>query len=177
MRWDALFADMELQMEAASAQGRAQEVAELTRAERASVHLADRLRAGVGAALRVRVRTGESVTGVVRDVGPVWMLLAESGREHLLPLHAVVTVAGLTDVAAPDVGPVLRRLGLGHVLRAVARDRSVVQVVTMGGTLVGRIDAVGADHLDVALVYPDSGRPTGELVAVALAGLEVLSSL
>ena len=59
--------------------------------------------------------------------------------------------------------PPLRR----RPLRAVARDRAVVRVLTTAGETVGRIDAVGADHVDVALVRPDSGRPSGEVRTVA----------
>ncbi|KGM15178.1 hypothetical protein N867_11085, partial [Actinotalea fermentans ATCC 43279 = JCM 9966 = DSM 3133] len=67
------------------------------------------------------------------------------------------------------------RLRLGHALRAVARDRSVVRVLTTAGTVVGRVDAVGTEHLDVALVRPDDDRPTGARCAVAWSALLVLS--
>ena len=42
--------------------------------------------------------------------------------------------------------------GLGFALRALSRDRATVAVRLAGGgpVLVGTIDAVGADHLDVA---------------------------
>ena len=40
---------------------------------------------------------------------------------------------------------------LGYALRALSRDRATVQVsVQGGGPLLGTIDAVGADHLDLA---------------------------
>src|SRR5665647_1322023 len=115
MRWAALFADMELQLDAADARGRDQDVADLTRAERASVLLADRVRACVGGDLRLALRDGTTVAGTVRDVGPVWLLLADNAREHLVPLASVATVAGLGELSAPSEGAVLRRLGLGQV--------------------------------------------------------------
>jgi hypothetical protein len=43
--------------------------------------------------------------------------------------------------------------------------------------VTGRIDGVGGDHVDVALVHPDSGRPTGECEVVALGALLLLTSL
>jgi len=44
------------------------------------------------------------------------------------------------------------------------------------GRAAGRIDVVGADHLDLAVVYPDSGRPTGERETVPFAALDLVSS-
>ena len=175
MRWEALFADMESQLQAAQSQGRARDVAELTRAERASVHLVDRLRAAVGSEVRLATRSG-AVRGTLREVGMAWVLV-EDGRERLVPLPAVTTVGGLGDVSAPPAGTVVRRLGLGHALRAVARDRGVVQVTMAGTQLTGRIEAVGGDHLDLALVHPDSARPTGGCEVVPFAALDLVSSV
>lgn len=177
MRWSALFADMELQLDAADHQGRDHAVAELTRAERASVGIADRLRACAGRDVRLALRDGTRVVGAVCDVGPAWLLLAAHGREYLVPFAAVATVSGLPEISAPPASVVLRRLGLGHALRAVARDRTVVRVVTTAGETTGRIDGVGADHVDVALVHPDSGRPTGERQTVALGALVLVAAL
>ena len=175
VRWDALFGDLEAQLGAATAQDRAHEVAELTRAERATVLLADRLRASHGDGVTVAVRSGARVHGVLVDVGAAWLLVADARREHLVPLAAVVSVTGLRDGAAPPEASALRRLGLGHVLREIARDRSVVRVVTLAATAQGRIDAVGADHLDLAVALDDSGRPTGARQAITFAGLDLVS--
>ena len=177
MRWDALFADMELQLDAVDGRGRAQDVADLTRAERASVHLGDRVRGSLFREIGAVLMDGTRVVGAVRDVGPVWVLLVDGNREHLVPLGAVATVVALGELSAPPEGAVLRRLGLGHALRAVARDRRLVDVVTMAGTVTGRLDGVGADHVDVALVHPDSGRPTGELQVVPFAALLLVTGL
>lgn len=176
MRWDALFADMELQLDAAAAQDRTNEVAELTRAERAAVRLVDRLHPGIGRPIRFTVRTGERLEGVLVEVGPEWALV-RSPREHLVPLAALVTVDAVAEEVAPEQGPALRRLGLSHALRAVARDRSLVRVVTLAGTVHGRVDAVGADHMDVALAFEDNGRPTGRRLVVTFAGLDLVSSV
>ena len=175
MRWEALFADMESQLDVAQSQSRARDVAELTRAERASVHLVDRLRAAVGCDVRLSTRSG-AVHGTLREVGTAWVLV-DDGREHLVPLSAVGSVEGLGDAAAPPAGVVVRRLGLGHALRAIARDRGVVQMTAVGRQITGRIEAVGGDHVDLALVHPDSARPTGEREVVAFAALDLVSSV
>lgn len=174
MRWQALFADLELQLDAAQARDRLDEVPELTRAERAGISLAARLRAHRGEVV-VTVRGGEARRGDLVDVGAQWVLLSEGPREHLVPLDAIAHVAGLGGLAAPPPGAVGSRLRLGHALRAVARDRSVVRALTTAGTVVGRVDAVGTDHLDIALVRPDDDRPTGSRCAVAWSALLVLS--
>jgi hypothetical protein len=66
---------------------------------------------------------------------------------------------------ASDLGAVATRLGLGHVLRALAREGVPVVILTTGGEIRGRIDQVGADHLDLA---------TDDAVAVAVTFAELL---
>jgi hypothetical protein len=175
VRWEALFTDMELQLDAARARGLADEVAELTRAERAGVGLAARVRAQRGP-LELGLRSGGTARGDVLDAGETWVLLGDARREHLVPLAGVQWLDGLSAGAAPEAGPVLRRLGLGHALRAIARDRAVV-VARAGGTLLqGRVDSVGADHVDLTLAAADSLRPTGRRRVVPFGALEALST-
>ncbi|WP_199423527.1 hypothetical protein [Actinotalea solisilvae] len=176
MRWDALFADMELQLAAAETDDRLAEVAELTRAERGAVTLVDRLRAARGSTVTL-LAGGAVLQGELADVGPTWVLLVAAGREHLVPLAAVGSVAGVGAPSAGSAGEVHRRLGIAHALRALSRDRSVVRVVTSAGTLDGRIDEVGADHVALALVRPDAQRPTGEVRLVPFGALQLVSSL
>lgn len=162
-------------MDAAQARERLGDVPDLTRAERAGVTLASRVRAHAPGQVTVVVHGGHRCPGRVVDVGAQWVLLADGVREHLVPLAAVASVLGLGAVAAPAPGVVESRLGLGHALRALARDRDVVRVLSTAGMLTGRLDAVGTDHVDVALVRPEDGRPAGEQVAVAWSALLVLS--
>lgn len=174
MRWQALFADLELQLDAAAARDLLDDVPDLTRAERAGVGLAARLRAHEREVV-VTLHGGEVRRGVPTDVGASWLLLADGPREHLVPFGGIAVVTGLGDMAAPEQDAVASRLRLGHALRAVARDRSVVRALTTGGTVVGRVDAVGTDHLDLALVRPDDDRPSGVRCAVGWSALLVLS--
>lgn len=150
MRWEALFEDMEAQLAAVRVAELRADVAELTRAERATVHLGDRVRSAVGQPVVLQLAAGEPVRGVVLDAAPEWVLLDTGGpRRALVPVGAVVAIGGLTAHAAPPAGTVERRLGLGHALRALARDRVVVRVRLVSGDVAGRVERVGADHVDL----------------------------
>jgi len=159
MRWDDLFADLAGQLEGGLGAEQAGLVAELTRAERAGIALADRFRAHRGP-VRLALTNGELLAADVVDAGQDWVLLSEPPREHLVPLAAVVSASGLSDRVAPDEGPALGRLGMRTALRALARDRQVVRVATAASELIGLVAAVGADHLDLAPVAADTQRPT-----------------
>jgi hypothetical protein len=161
MRWDALFADLEAQAAVFEQAERAAEVEERTRGELAAIGVGDRLRAGLGTAVRVRLPGGRVITGVVQRVGPDWLLLGDdSGHESVVRLGALLGVAGLTRYTAVpgSAGMVAGRLGLRSVLRGIARDRSAVRIELVDGTTVdATIDRVGADFVEVA-VHP-AGEP------------------
>ncbi len=162
-------------MVAVSTAERADEIAERTRAERSAVVLADRFRAHRGH-LELVLVDGTTVCGQVRDAAPTWVLLADGPREHLIAMAAVASAAGLTDQVATAAGQVLSRLGLGQALRAVAADRTVVRARAGRTETLGRVDAVGADHLDLAQIDVETLRPTGHRLAIAFGALMVLTS-
>lgn len=173
MRWESLFADMEAQLAAGRLADVRAEVAELARAERASITLSARARASAGRPVRILVGGTEVLEGELVDATPEWLLLATTGlRRALVPLAAVTAVDGLVGHAAPAAGKVESRLGLGHALRALARDRGVVRVRCGGADLTGRIERVGADHLDLTVVDGERRGPW----AVAFATLQVVQS-
>lgn len=179
MRWERLFADLEGQLAAADRQELDAEVAERVRSAWAEIHLADRLRAVVGQEVTLRLTGGERVTGRCVDAAPEWVVVRDGSGQALVPLAAVAAVSGLSRAVAPPAGEVLRRLGLRHALRALARDRSTVRVVTGGGTFTGTVDRVGADHLDLA-EHP-AGEPRRRtalhgVLSVPLAALRVVHS-
>ncbi len=149
MRWDLLFADLEARADANESAQFDAEVRDLTRAERASVSLAARLVQAKGSAVTVTTRDGVSTAGVMVDAAAGWLLLGDSGPQTLVPLHAVTVVAGLGTRAA-ELTEVERRLGLGHALRALARDRARVVASTLSGDVTGIIGAVGADFIELS---------------------------
>lgn len=151
-RWELLFADLEARIAAEEALEREGAVAELTRAEHASISTADRLRAAVGAPLRLELLDGELLDGRLRRVTATWLLLhgrgARGAVQHLVPLSAVAAVVGAGRHAEPSTART-DGLGLGTVLRGLQRDRARVLVRTPGSSTTGRIARVGADHLDL----------------------------
>jgi len=157
-RWELLFADLEASAAAQEVAEREGTVADLTRAEQASIRTADRLRALTGGPVRVELLDGEAIEGRVRRVAETWMLLdgrsASGAAQHLVPLGSVAGVVGVGRHAAPSTTRT-DSLGLGTVLRGLQRDRVRVLVRTSAGAVVGRIARVGADHLDL----DDAERP------------------
>ena len=171
-RWEALFADLEAQAAAAEHAERAAEVDERTRGELAGLGTVDRLRAADGAAVRLRVSGGRTLSGVVDRVGPDWLLLAEdAGREAVVPLAAVLGVRGLSRFSAVPgtAGAVSSRLGLRSALRGIARDRSPVRLELADGSgLDATLDRVGADFVEVAVHAPGEARRRHDVAEVEL---------
>jgi hypothetical protein len=166
MRWELLFADLEAMAEAADRVVFEADVADRVRAERAALHLADRLRAQVDQVLGVRLLGGDRVVGRLTDVGVDWLLL-DDGGPALVPLAAVARVEGVSRRAEVNEGMLARRVRLTVVLRGLARDRSVVQVRLMDGVVAtGTIDRVAVDHLDLALHPSDAPRRAGAVRGV-----------
>jgi hypothetical protein len=165
VRWESLFEDLEAQLEEEDRLARAAEVVERTRAERAALTLLDRLLAHVGQSLGWHLIDGDVLAGRLIEVGTDWVML-ESGPQLVVPLPAVAAVSGLSRMALTGPAPA-RRLGLGVVLRGLSRDRSAVAVRVRGGRLVlGTVDRVGADHLDLAVHVADEVRRPGAVSGV-----------
>lgn len=179
VRWETLFADLEAQLVAQEEAELATEVAERSRGEWSRLALADRLRARTGAPLQLHLADGGRLAGRCADVGQEWLVVRTQHGQALVPLHAVAAVGGLSRAVAPAAGQVLRRLGLAHALRALARDRVGVRVTVLGGSLAGTIDRVGADHLDLAEHPPGEARRAGAVrgvLAVPFAALVAVHS-
>jgi hypothetical protein len=168
MRWEGLFADLEGQLEAEQRRERDDEVAERTRRERALVTLPARLASAVGGPVALTLAGGRRVDGALQDLGEDWLLVLDAGsREVLVPTAAVTTLRSLATGSSPLRER--RRFRLGYALRALSRDRATVSVVLVGGAapLLGTIDAVGADHLDLAEHDAELPRRRENVTAVA----------
>ncbi len=169
VRWDLLFADLAAQLDAAEAAEGAQTIAELTRAEQATILLSDRLRAAAGGALLdLHLVDGHGLAAEVRDVAPEWVLLAERSRRHVVPLTAIASISGLTRHAVAPASRAEAGRSLGAALRALMRDRAPVRVRTRSGQVDGMIARVGRDHLDLEGLRREQGPGradrTGRLV-------------
>ena len=162
MRFDRFFDDLEGRFAHHEQQEMRAVSEDLARAERAQLTLADRLRGAGDQRLTIHLGAGLQISGVVDEVGADWVMLRDGGavRRSLVPLGAIVLVHGLPTRARTQEESLRSPLGLGSVLREIARDRSVVRIETTGGRMIGRITAVGADSVDV------QSLPTGESVMV-----------
>ena len=178
MRWEQLFADLEAQAVAAETRAEQAEAGSRARAEHGRLPLADRLRGAVGAPVTVGCRGAGDVPGRLVDVGVDWLLLVDDQqREVLVSTAAVRSVRGLTaaTVTGPD-GVVARRLDLRRALRGLARDRAPVQcVLDDGSVVVGTVDRVGADFVEVAEHPVDRPRRAGAVTGVRAVVLDAVA--
>ena len=168
MRWARLFDDLGGQLEAAEQAERAAEAAELRRLELSRVSRAQRLAGATGANVTLSVEGVGQVPGVLTQVGASWTLMqGPTGLETLVVLSAVVSVTDLPSATGPPADELDQGLGLGFVLRRLARDRLTVTLLARTGeTCTGTIDRVGADFLDVAEHPADRPRRSGEVLRV-----------
>lgn len=178
MRWERLFVDLEAQYDAAADAQHGDEIADRSRREVSLVPLADRLRS-TGGIVQVGIVGSEPVEGTIAGSGPDWVLLATgSGVETLVPLAAVAWVRGLASHAESDGSVVAARLGLGFALRGLARDRAEVTVIARTGErLVGTIDRVGADFIELAEHPLGEPRRAGAVHSTRAVPFTALSAL
>lgn len=177
VRWDSLFDDLESQLEREHTAEELDLAAEEERLRLSRLGIRDRI--AVLAALGKTVRV--ELVGAVGDVVRVDLRLGAIGRDWvagqlgggardqcILPIGAIASmVLSLADLrmslaATPqDDGPaasLASRLGLPFVLRDLCRRRREVELLLPGGSLVGTIDRVGRDHLDLASHEPGAPR-------------------
>lgn len=158
-----MFADLEAQADRLEVADRAAEVSERTRIEVGSLSLGDRLRAALGSQVRLRCRGDFRIAGVLRLASAQWLLLdGGRGDETLVSVANLVSITGLSRLAAGAVHTAVEsRLGIRQVLRGIAADRSTCQIrLADASTLVGTLDRVGGDFVEVALHTSDVRRRT-----------------
>jgi hypothetical protein len=170
-----LFADLQGQWDAAQRADDEARIADIAELEMGRTRLADRLRARLGAALTVRLADGSQIAGLVLDAAPQWLLLQTGERRALVPVAAVAAAWPLGPVA-PEAGVVESRLGVSHVLRAIAREGVTVRVRSTAIDVRGQIVRVGVDHLDV-LLDSAAGHGSGAVLTVAVTALLLVESL
>ena len=153
---------------------------ELTDTERALVTLSARL-AGADGDITLALRGGATITGSVLDSTRSWVLLRGSHDDSLIMLSAIVAAWPLGRSVARE-SSVRGGVGVGHVLRELGARGVGVVIESDGGDHRGIIDAVYADHVDVALdgeafTYDGRDETGGLTVTLALAGLRRLRVL
>lgn len=127
------------------------EIADRTRAERATVTVADRLRAATSQSVSVRVAGVGVLQGRVSRVAGIWLLLVTAAdTEWLVARTAVMGVVGLTPHAVKCRSGVDAGLGWPSTWRVLARDRARVQVVrTDASAVTGVPEKVGRDYVEL----------------------------
>jgi hypothetical protein len=168
MRWDRLFDDLQAQLDADGQRELDLEVSDRTRRERAQVGMHERLIAHRGLGVELRLAAGVLVSGSIADAGSDWLLVHERGdRGSLVPFGAIVAINGLGARAAVGAGTATaKRFGLGYALRGLSRDRAVVSLTDIAGSVTtGTVDAVGADALDLSEHPSDVARRAENIVA------------
>ena len=172
VRWDDLFDDLEGQLERELHSEAADLRLHEERQRLGKLSLRTRLSnvarsAALGDPLRLRVVlvSGETLALRPTTLGRDWLaadlLDAQNGRvQCVIPLSAIAGVL-LTEeqslislaVESDATGKLIERVGFPFVLRDLCRRRRTVDLDTRGGVLVGTIDRVARDHLDLA-VHP-----------------------
>jgi hypothetical protein len=154
-----LFEDLEQQAEALQLAERDATVADLAEGEYASVALAARMHASVGATVRLGIVGIGFVHGRVRRVGPEWLGLV-GGRgavagaavsEWVVRIAAVRSARGLSGQAVHETArPLVARLGVASVLRGLCQSRTPVVVHQIdGSSFPGVLRRVGADFVEL----------------------------
>lgn len=172
VRWDELFDDLEGQLEGElHSEGSDLRLHE-ERARLQKLSLRTRISSvvrsvGPGGALQLRtvLVSGETVLLWPTTLGRDWLAADLSGSHTgrapcLLPLSAVAGVLLTLEQSTASLvaeseatSKLIDRVGFTFVLQDLCRRRRPVQLDTRGGVLVGTIDRVARDHLDLA-VHP-----------------------
>jgi hypothetical protein len=175
-----LFADLEVQLEAVADERLEAEIVERTRRELAATSFDGRLRAAARRTVELSVAQVGVVHGELRQVGPGWLLLDVRGGVPAVVATRHVTSARDLPVAAreADRADLSSESGLAHVLRVLARDRTVTGVVLSDGTtFTGTVDRVGTDYLDLAEHALDEPRRSAAVRGVRTLALSAVAVL
>jgi len=167
VRWDELFADLEVDALGLDQREQDLEIAERTRIELSRVAMSARLTAGLGADVELRAEAVGVLRGRVERVTSRWLLLGVESVQWVVSVDALLGIRGL-PVRARGAGPgaVESRLGWGSAWRVLAQDRAELHVVRRDGSSIDAVaDRVGEDFVELAV--SSSGRRLRELVPFA----------
>lgn len=124
------------------------EAREVHQAEESATPLIDRLRGARDLIIRVETVRGEA-KGTALACGEDWVAIGSQRRIHIIPLHAVVYVRGLS-YARPQASR------LGRSLKSLLRELEGVRVTVecTAGDVAGEISRVGGDYVVISTVEP-----------------------
>lgn len=151
MRWEALFADLEAQLEAARTAELDAAVADASRLEASRLEFAERLRAHQDHELGLEVAGGQRLQVRIGTVGVDWLAGVAPPHSVLVPLASILAVDGMVRSAArTEPSASRRRLSLTAPLRGLARDRAPVSVFgSLGLLAAGLIRTAGRDFVEI----------------------------
>jgi hypothetical protein len=148
-----VFDDLEAEFEAGLRREAEQETTAAVRAELGSTVLWEQLARREDSQVVAFAGT-RTFRGRVTASYPEFLVLqAADGAEHLIRHGPAVSFALPAEPPAlqPTPGPAVRRYQFALALRELARRREPVKVALVDGTgVVGTIEAVGSDYLEVA---------------------------
>ncbi|PPF45887.1 hypothetical protein C5B85_04260 [Pseudoclavibacter sp. AY1F1] len=190
MRWDDLFDDLASELQGGLDAEAARRAVEDERLRVGRLTVRERLIALAESGDRpvsLLMSDGSIVAVRPKSFGSDWLsaeLLAESGRARvcIVPTAGIASlvldeeqlVASLREPRGSHPGDLSGRLGLPFALRDLGRRRQQCEFVVTTGTIVGTIDRVARDHLDVAVHERGVARRAKDVVAYRIIPLDDL---
>ncbi len=145
--WDVL-ADTSSQMSAELRREAEAERGELRLGEAAGISLTQRLHASRDRLISLQLSNGDGVDLRVLNVSKHWVRGESTRGETLIPMTAIATVQGLPVRAGEWSHRLVSESSFQMALRAMIPKETLV-LAHAGGTVRGRIVAVGADWVEI----------------------------
>lgn len=192
MRWDHLFDDLSAQLEHELRTEQTDLEQEEERLRLGRLPLRDRLVAlrrgtSVEQLVVIRLVTGDQLRVRLVTIGRDWFAGSVDGgpraQQAAIPFAGVEALLLTPEQAINSLVPVAEaselgaRLGLSFLLRDLCRRRATVTLRSRGGEVVGTIDRVARDHLDLAEHDRDEPRRAAAVDRIRVVPLEQLVSV
>lgn len=190
VRWDDLFDDLAGELQGGLDDEAARRAVEDERLRVGRLTVRERLVAlaeSGGSAVSLQMADGSIIAVRPKAFGSDWLsaeLLAESGRARIciVPTAGIASlvlteeqlVASLLEPSGSTPGDLSGRLGLAFALRDLGRRRQQCEFVVTTGSIIGTIDRVARDHVDVAVHERGVARRAKDVVAYRIIPFEDL---
>lgn len=190
VRWDDMFDDLAGQLQGGIDDEAARRAIDDERLRVGRLSLRERLVALAESGdepVSLQMSDGSIVAVRPRAFGSDWLsaeLVAESGRVRVcivptagiasLVLTEAQLLASLREATGNRPGDLSGRLGLAFALRDLGRRRAQCEFVVTTGSIVGTIDRVARDHVDVAVHERGVARRPRDVVAYRIIPLDDL---